>query len=493
MSSTFRQKTSSFFVTAFIGFIIISFMFTGYETMRGTPDTVASVNGENIRFRQYQNEYNRQLEFYRQFTGDNLTSQQIEQFGIKDSTINNLVTGELLGQFANSLGAVPGHAEISKEIKALPYFQTNGQFDIERYKSLLQANGMSPADFEADIKNNLQREKAQVFFNSYPISQSYLDEVQQYKAQRKKAQVVRINKESLRTKLKVTKNEISTFLQKDSNKNRVNSIFEERRPQLDRPEQVKVSHILLAAGPEDSQDLLKQASDIRSKLTPSNFAKMANKHTQDPSGQGKGGEIGWVSADGQMTPDFEKAALELKKGEISKPIETEFGVHLIYAQDKRAERIAKFQDYQDQIATELIQRNKSEELVELIGQVKKDVEQALKSWNVSKLDTLQKRYGFNMDKNTEVNLFDGNTGEINIPSAQVREVYKNKFHEFEDQNSWLLTATQDMAAPTQKELDQDLEALQENLSSILSRKLQEELVQNLRDQGSIKVYSNRVR
>lgn len=493
MSSTFRQKTSSFFVTAFIGFIIISFMFTGYETMRGTPDTVATVNGENIRFQQYQNEYNRQLEFYRQFTGDNLTSQQIQQFGIKDSTINNLVTGELLGQFAKELGAIPSHDEIAKEIKELPYFQTNGQFDIERYKSLLQANGMSPSDFEEDIQSNIQREKAQVFFNSYPISQSYLNEVQKYKAQRKKAQVVQIKKEALRTKIEVGPKEIEEFLETESNLNRVTSIFQERKPQLDRPEQVKVSHILLTASEDENEDLQEKAQEIRSTLTPSNFSKVANEQTQDPSGQDNGGELGWISADGQMTPDFEAAALSLKKGEISDPVQTEFGVHIIYAQDKRSAKVAEFDEYRDQITTELIQRNKSEELVQLISKVKSEVEKALKSKNVSRLEALQQRYSFNYDKDIEINLFDGNTGDINIPRAQVRDVFQNDYHEFEDQNSWLLTATQDMSAPTQEKLDQDLAALKENLSSILSRKLQEELVQNLQDQASIKIYSNRVR
>lgn len=489
MSSTFRQKTSSFFVTAFIGFIIISFMFTGYETMRGTPDTVATVNGENIRFREYQNEYNRQLEFYRQFTGgDNLTSQQIQQFGIKDSTINNLVTGELLGQFAEELGAIPGHQEISQEIKQLPYFQTNDRFDIQRYKSLLQANGLSPADFEEDIKSNLQRQKAQVFFESYPISKSYLDEVQKYKSERKRAQVVQINKESLRTKLDVSKREIEDFLENESNLNRVQTLFQERKPQLDQPKQVKISHILLTGEEND-----KKAKELRSKLTPSNFAQMAEEHTQDPSGKKTGGEIGWISSDGRMTPDFEKAAMQLKKGEISDPVKTEFGVHLIYAQDKRAEKLAEFEEYRSKIAIELIQRNKSDELLELISKVKSDVEQALKSKQLSRLESLQNKYGLKYEKDTQVNLFDGNTGEINIPSAQVSKVFNNSYYEFEDQSSWLLTATEAMAAPKANELDQELEELQQNLSSILSRKLQEELVQNLQDQASIKIYSNRVR
>ena len=79
MSSNFQKKSTNVFLTLFIGFIVISFMFTGYESMKGQPDTVASVDGQNISFREYQSEFNRQIEFYSQFVlgGQTLSSKQI--------------------------------------------------------------------------------------------------------------------------------------------------------------------------------------------------------------------------------------------------------------------------------------------------------------------------------------------------------------------------------------------------------------------------------
>ncbi|TNE97147.1 MAG: hypothetical protein EP326_12025, partial [Deltaproteobacteria bacterium] len=83
MSGAFQKRTTNIFLTIFIGFIVVSFMFTGYESMKGTPDTVAKVGGIPVKLAEYRNEYNRQLEFYRRIMNGDLSSKQIEQFGLK--------------------------------------------------------------------------------------------------------------------------------------------------------------------------------------------------------------------------------------------------------------------------------------------------------------------------------------------------------------------------------------------------------------------------
>ncbi|MDC1175725.1 SurA N-terminal domain-containing protein, partial [Bacteriovoracaceae bacterium] len=152
MSGNFQKKTSNVFVTLFIGLIVVSFMFTGYESMRGTPDTIAKVGSTPIKFREYQQEYERQMGFYKRiFGGKDLTKEQIRQFRIKDNTINSLVEKKILLNLADDLDVVPGNERIKAEIKNLPYFKTNDQFDINKYKAILAANSLTPKDFEEDI------------------------------------------------------------------------------------------------------------------------------------------------------------------------------------------------------------------------------------------------------------------------------------------------------------------------------------------------------
>lgn len=496
--SSFQKKSSSLFVTIFIGFIIISFMFTGYESMRGTPDTVASVGGEDIRFREYQSEYNRQLEFYRQFTGGDLSSQQIEQFGLRESSVNNLVSGRLMTQFASNMGVIPSQGEVAEQIKTLPFFQTNNRFDIERYKALLAANGLTPADFEADIEQDLKRQQSQTFFKSFPISNRYLEDVQAFRAKRVKAQVVRIGKESMRKNIKVTDAEIKEFFETETNAKRVEVIFEERKPTLDQKEEVKARHILMAADESNSAEIEKKMMELRKKASARNFIKLANENTEDPSGKENGGDLGWFAADGMMVPEFEEVAFKMKKGEISQPIKTDFGWHIIYVEDKKEAKEAVFEDYRKSIATELIQRNKTEELDQLISDVKARVESNMNSDKVAALDALQKTYDFQFDKNTEINPFDGNKGPISLTREQITEIFSAEISEkttksFEDANQIILTRLEPQPLPNTDVLMTQLQEERTGLSTLLSRKLQEEVLEAMREQVTVKVYSNRIR
>ena len=114
MEGKFRSKTSKIVLSVFIGFIIVSFMFTGYERMMGTPDTVALVDGLEVTVDQYRRAYNRQLEFYRKMTGGDLSTQQIEQFNVRQNAINTLVQRMLMVKLGQNLGVRPSNFPILK-------------------------------------------------------------------------------------------------------------------------------------------------------------------------------------------------------------------------------------------------------------------------------------------------------------------------------------------------------------------------------------------
>ena len=98
MSEFIHNKTASFFVTLLIGIIILSFMFTGYQTFQGGGgvNAIGKVGDELIRPEEFQQEYNRQIDFYKQMMGGEITSKQIEGMKIKESTLKNLVQRKLM-------------------------------------------------------------------------------------------------------------------------------------------------------------------------------------------------------------------------------------------------------------------------------------------------------------------------------------------------------------------------------------------------------------
>ncbi|WP_062236667.1 peptidylprolyl isomerase [Fictibacillus sp. FJAT-27399] len=110
-------------------------------------------------------------------------------------------------------------------------------------------------------------------------------------------------------------------------------------------EEVKASHILV--------DDAKTAKEVKAKLDKGeDFAKLAEKYSKDPGSKSKGGDLGYFGK-GQMVPEFDKVAFKLKPGQVSDPVKSQFGYHIIKVVDKKTN---KFEDKKKQISEELKQQ-----------------------------------------------------------------------------------------------------------------------------------------
>lgn len=124
--------------------------------------------------------------------------------------------------------------------------------------------------------------------------------------------------------------------------------------------QSEVRHILLRTTPGESDDAVRQkALRLRAGLTTANFAATARAQSQDPGSAPKGGELGWVSP-GQLVPDFERAMNALQPGEISQPVKSPFGWHIIQVQNRR-QVAGKAEDTRRAQAREAIYKRKLDE------------------------------------------------------------------------------------------------------------------------------------
>jgi peptidyl-prolyl cis-trans isomerase D len=393
MSGTFQKKTSSIIATLFIGLIIISFMFSGYQSMRGgSPDTIALVGDMPIKVDEYRAAFNQQLNYYKQmFGGKELTSKEIERYGIRKSALDNLINQKLLLAFSKSIGSHPSNDEIIEQIKKLPFFQKEGKFDHETYKKLLTANRLTPTIFENNVKENIQRQDAFTLLKSFPISKGFVEDLIKFKKPLYNAKVLEIKTHDLFKYIDVPKADLKKYLETKENITKVQSLFKSRKSSLDKPEQVKARHILLKTNPNNQKEVEKKINDIHAKVNPKNFIKMANKHTEDPSGKKNGGDLRWFSK-GRMVPEFEKVAFTLKPGSISKPVKTSFGFHIIYVEKKKDPVLAKFDDYKNDLAKELIQKQKKEEQKALNEKIATKANKLFEQNSDKKLESLKKKY-----------------------------------------------------------------------------------------------------
>ena len=126
----------------------------------------------------------------------------------------------------------------------------------------------------------------------------------------------------------------------------VAAFFEQHKQEFVMPPQVLCQHILVKGSDDAALDKIKA---IRERIVSgeADFAEEAKKNSDCPSGQ-QGGSLGWFGR-GMMVPEFDKAAFEMKKGEVSGIVTTQFGYHIIYKADERGGGAQTLVDVHDQI------------------------------------------------------------------------------------------------------------------------------------------------
>lgn len=139
--------------------------------------------------------------------------------------------------------------------------------------------------------------------------------------------------------------------------------YEEAVKQQKPEEEVRARHILFRASPDDkaaSAAAEKKAQDVEARLKKGeDFATLAKQLTEDPSGKQDGGDLGFFAKE-QMVPEFAEVAFGMKPGEVSKPVKTQFGWHVIKVEEKREKPTPTFDEVKPQIEQFLAQKAQAE-------------------------------------------------------------------------------------------------------------------------------------
>jgi foldase protein PrsA len=142
----------------------------------------------------------------------------------------------------------------------------------------------------------------------------------------------------------------------------IKSYFDKNHALLDKPEQVRARHILVAD--------LKTANEVEGKLKAGgDFAALAKQYSTDPSTKDKGGELGFFGK-GQMVPSFQAAAFSAPVNSITAPVKSPFGYHIIQVEEKKPATKATLASAHDQIVAQLKQQQQSQQIPVFLQQLK---------------------------------------------------------------------------------------------------------------------------
>lgn len=382
-----RKKKRSWIITILLGLIIVVFIafYGGSQQPTGVTSHVAEVNGESISQREFIVHYQRAVERYREMFKGSLTPELLKNLNIKQSLLEEMIEARLVLQEARRLGLSATDEELMNAIAQVPEFHVNGRFNKERYIQLLRANRLTPAQFEEDQRKQLTIQRLLgVLADAAHVTEAEVRERYRFEQEKINLQFVRFsvsdnlsdvritdedvqkfydrNKESLKEPLKVQVEYIPYSFEQFSgpvqltDKEVEDYYNSNRATKFTTPKQAKVRYVMvrLDAGADAKQ---KEAAQVRANRIVAearggkSFAELAKKESQDPSAE-KGGEIGWLNQ-GQLPEALDKQIFALAKGEISEPIETPVGFHIVKVEDIKEEKTLSLAEAKPVITREL--------------------------------------------------------------------------------------------------------------------------------------------
>lgn len=382
-------------VQAFLALITLPFAFFGVESYIrniGDDDDVARIGDIKISRQQFQQALRDQQERMRAQFG-NVDPKLLDTPEARKAIVDDLVDQRLILLEVSKARMVAGDDAIRRAVSGIPAFQENGKFSAERYEAVLRAQGMSPAGFEAQLRQDLtlqqlagaigqsgfvsrsaaerllalQGEKREVQEFRFPAD-AYLGQVKLAEdAARKyydanggqfetpelaRAEYVLLSQEAIESRAAVSEAEARAW-------------YEGHKSRYEQPEERRAAHILIATEKSDPAKARAKADEVLKEVqkNPAAFADLAKKHSQDPGSAARGGDLGFFGR-GMMVKPFEDAAFGLKEGEISGIVQSDFGFHIIKLTGIHPAKAKEFAQVRAEIEAELKKQGASRQFAE---------------------------------------------------------------------------------------------------------------------------------
>ena len=333
--------------------IAVVFIFSGTGTVflaNSSNGAVASVGETEISefdlLRSISNQKQQILE-----QNPDLDTSLISDDMLRPAALERLIRREVLVQTAQKNGLSMSESSINSEILNVEGFKTDGKFDQDRYKFLLQNQGYTHASFKQMLNNDLvvQQLISGVSETAF-VTEFENQSLACVSEQSRTYYYLTIPVSKYSSEVSVSDNEISDFYQNNPNdfmteeqlkidyielkpemladknaisEEMVQTRFEAELADLDLTESRRVSHILIT---ENNDSLI---DEINAKIAANaSFESLVSEYSEDFGSASVGGDLGFTS--GETFPDsFEEAVMELNIGEVSGPVQTESGIHFI--------------------------------------------------------------------------------------------------------------------------------------------------------------------
>lgn len=387
------------FILIFPAFALVGL--DGYSRFNEKGEPVATVDGQSIRQPEWDEAHKQEVERLRQ-SMPNLDPKLLDSPEAKYATLERLVRERVMAAAAVKQHLSTSDQRLARDLQENPNIaalrKPDGSLDVERYKQLVGAQGLSPEGFENRVRQDLSMRQVLAGVNATGLSSTALaDQTLAAYFERREVQIQRFSSAEFVAKAAPSDDQLDQFyktnpqlfqapesasieylvLDLEAAKKGIapkaedaKAYYDQNSARLSGQEERRASHILITApknAPASERNAAKSKAEalaLEVKKSPDSFADVAKKNSQDPGSAANGGDLDFF-ARGAMVKPFEEAAFAMKKGDISSVVESDFGFHIIRLTDIKAAKQKTFEEMKPEIEADLIKSQAQKKFAEL--------------------------------------------------------------------------------------------------------------------------------
>jgi peptidyl-prolyl cis-trans isomerase D len=382
-----RKHSRSWGIKVLLWLVIIVFVgWGGYLYQTRHESDIAKVGDHYISAVEYQTAFGNLQEAMRNQFGGAVPEDLMRSVNLKEQALQSLIQHYLIMRGARELGLMATTEEVQRRILAIPVFQAaGGRFDSKRYEGMLLQMRMTPDMFERQMSEDITTQKVQSFIKGRALvtedeilADYHLDHdrvrisyiefvpgsfedkvtvedaaIQAYyqnnqnrymEPERREIAYVLLSREDLEKEIRPTEDEIKRY-------------YEDNAARYTQEKQVRARHILFKTKSDASEAEVEKARAQAQKVFDeakkgADFGDLAKKYSQDEATAKKGGDLGFFPSK-QMDPAFSKAVFDMKPGEISDPVRTPHGFHIIKLEEIKEAKTAPIEEVKGEIENEI--------------------------------------------------------------------------------------------------------------------------------------------
>ncbi|MEP6548133.1 MAG: SurA N-terminal domain-containing protein [Gammaproteobacteria bacterium] len=383
MLQTIHDKLKGWLAGVVLGIIGLVFVFWGINWTMSAPNYAAKVNGNEVSVNDVRQSYQQQLaQAERQSNGTLSEAQRTE---IKQRVLNDYVNSEALITRADELGYRVSDEELLASMSKVPLFQVDGKFDKGHAVAVLRSQGRSPLEIEALFRRDAKLQQLDAALNLSSFATA--TEMKQIRALTKQQrEITWLTLSAEKYAAAATPDDAALKVYYDAHKSQymtpetvtlryveislaalaakvtvddaqLKAFYDEQKVKTPerfiQGEQRRVSHILLpvATPAEDAAVKAKAEEILKRAKGGEDFAKLAKEFSQDPGSAQQGGDLGWSERKAWVTP-FADAAYGMKVDEITGPVKTQFGYHILKLVGIQPTTVKTFEQSKTELETE---------------------------------------------------------------------------------------------------------------------------------------------